>query len=79
MLVCLLTDLNITSLTAPSKAGPFAFKGVAENQKSEGAGSNPGDGWNVLSYCEIYSEFMNSTGGAGLNFSNGDRSFRSGH
>jgi hypothetical protein len=43
MLVCLLTDLNLTSLTAPPKAGPFAFKGVAENQKSEGAGCNSGN------------------------------------
>jgi hypothetical protein len=42
MLVCLLTDLNRNSLTAPPKAGPFAFKGVTENQKSESAGSYTG-------------------------------------
>ena len=37
MLDGLLTDLNLnlTSLTAPPKAGPFAFESVAENQKSQ--------------------------------------------
>jgi hypothetical protein len=30
-------------------------------------GSYPLRGWDVLIYYEIYSEFMNSTGGAGLN------------
>jgi hypothetical protein len=41
MLVCLLVDLNIHSLTAPpKKAGPFAFESVAENQKSKRASSD---------------------------------------
>jgi hypothetical protein len=43
MLDGLLTDLNLTSLTAPPKAGPFAFESVTENQKSEGTRRNSGD------------------------------------
>jgi hypothetical protein len=39
MLVCLLTDLNLTSLTAPPKVGPFAVEGGAKikNPKSTAA------------------------------------------
>ena len=51
MLVCLLIELNIKLTDGPAKSGAVqvrAIKGVAENQKSESAGSNTRCRWNVL-------------------------------
>ena len=52
MLAGLLTDLNIPSLTAPPKAGPFAINGVVESQKSEGTRCYSRYRWDLLNWSD---------------------------
>ena len=53
MLAGLLTDLNIPSLTAPPKAGPFAINGVVESQKSEGTRCYSRYRWDALNAATL--------------------------